>query len=96
MSFINEGETGFRFVMRSTFDATGIVSATIKLKQPDLTKLSLNASAEGADPSLGDFGFLVSDEFDDPGLFLAQLILDMGGVKTLKGEIETFNVSPSL
>lgn len=97
MSFIRKDETGFRFIMRSALDATGLASVTIRLKKPDLTIVNKIASQlSGTNPPNSAHTFLVTSEFDDVGIFSAQLRIDMGGGKLLIGDIERFSVGAVL
>ena len=97
MSIIREGESGFRFIMESDFDATGVVSREIRIKQPGVAAALVKVATALTTDAAGDFFYTAAAaDFAERGMYSAQLILDFGGGKKLKGRTEEFRVGESL
>lgn len=97
MSGIQQGEAGFRFIMESDFDAGGVASREIRLRQPGASSSILNPAAAVSNDEAGDFFYIVgSTDFVEKGVYKAQLVLDFGGGKRLFGRVEKFRVGESI
>ena len=93
---ITKGETGFRFLMDSDFNAVGFTAATIKVQKPDGTGYSKSALAE-SDGSDGRFYFTAATgDFDQDGDYMCQLIVAMPDPMNLIGDIERYTVGGAL
>ncbi len=97
MSGLQQGEAGFRFIMESDFDAGGVASREIRIRQPGSSSSLLNVAAALSNDEAGDFFYIVgATDFTDKGVYKAQLVLDFGGGKKLFGRVERFRVGESI
>ena len=97
MSGIQQGEAGFRFILESDFDAGGVASRYIRIRQPGKPTSMEKVAAALSNDEAGDFFYIVdTGDFDEKGVHKAQLKLDFGGGKVLKGRVEKFRVGESI